>query len=48
MNFNFDFIECDDKWTKRILTIVFTIIAIKLTFVLIGLLIFCIYILATS
>jgi len=48
MNFNFDFIECDDKWTKRILTIIFTIIAIKLAFALIGLLIFCIYILATS
>lgn len=39
MNFNFDFIECEDKWTKRILTIIFTIIAIKLALALICLLI---------
>lgn len=48
MNFNFDFIECDDKWTKRILTIVFTIIAIKVALALICLLIIGIYILAIS
>lgn len=45
---NFDFIECDDKWTKRILTIIFTIIAIKLALALICLLIIGICILATS
>lgn len=48
MNFNFDFIECDDKWTKRILSIVFTIIAIKVALALICLLIIGIYILAIS
>ena len=45
---NFDFIEYDDKWTKRILTIIFTILAIKLALVLICLLIIGIYVLATS
>ena len=45
---NFDFIECEDKWTKRILKIVFTILAIKLALVLICLLVIGIYILATS